>query len=110
MEAHVDEAITSGLGSDQRTTPVQSLAGEDTLPAVPLRSIGAKHPADLSRRNTNITSRNIGVGTDVLAQFTHESYAELANLVVRLALGIEICSSLAAAHLNFMVISFQLGW
>ena len=38
--------------------------------------------------------------TDVLVELPHESNAELADLVVGLALGVEVASSLATAHVD----------
>ena len=38
--------------------------------------------------------------TDVLVELPHEGNAELADLVVGLALGIEVASSLGTAHVD----------
>lgn len=38
--------------------------------------------------------------TDVLVELPHEGNAELADLVVGLALGVEVASSLATAHVD----------
>jgi len=38
--------------------------------------------------------------TNVLAELPHERYAELADLVVGLALGVEVASSLGTAHVQ----------
>ena len=38
--------------------------------------------------------------TDVLAELPHERNAELADLVIRLALGVEVGTTLATAHVQ----------
>jgi len=38
--------------------------------------------------------------TDVLVELPHESYAELADLVVGLALGVEVAATLTAAYVD----------
>jgi len=94
----VYETVASGFRPDQATTPVAALAGQDSLPPVLLRAIGTKHPADLTRRDTDITRRHIGVGANVLVKLPHERDAELSDLVVRLALGVEVRSAFATTH------------
>ncbi len=94
---YVDEAISSGLGSDQRAAPASPLSGQDPLPFVLLCPIGTEQPSDLSRGDTNVSGRDIGVSSNVLVQLAHEGHAEFPDLVVGLALGVKVCSSLATA-------------
>ena len=101
LELTVDKTEASGLGSDQATSPVATLAGKDAFPPVPLCSVGAEHVSDLTRGNTNVTGRNVGVSTNVLVKLAHEGNAELADLVVRLALGVEVGTTLATAHADY---------
>lgn len=97
----VDETVTSGLGTDQRTTPVAALASEDTLPLVADGLVGTEHVTDLAATNTNVTSGNISVGTNVSAQLLHEGVAEATDLVVRLALGVEVGTTLTTTHVHW---------
>ena len=43
--------------------------------------------------------------TDVLVELPHERNAKLADLVVRLALGVEVGTTLATAHIDWISIS-----
>ena len=94
----VDETVTSGLGADQRTTPGEALAGKDTLETVGSLAVGAEHVTDLAATNTDITSGNIGIGTNVLGKLSHESAAEATDLRIGLALGVEVGTTLATTH------------
>lgn len=98
FSTHVDETVTRGLGPDQATSPRSALAGQDTLPAVLLGAVGTEEVANLTPRDTNVTGRYISVGANMLVQLAHESHAELSNLIVRLALGVEVCSTLSTSH------------
>jgi len=97
----VDETVTGGLGTDEGTTPAATLSGEDTLPLVADRLVGTKHVTDLTATNTNVTSGNISVGTNVSAQLLHEGVAEATDLVVRLALGVEVGTTLTTTHVHW---------
>lgn len=96
----VDDTVTGGLGADERTTPAATLTGENTLPLVADLLVLAEHEANLAAGNTDITSGNISVGTDVLAQLGHEGDTEAANLVVGLSLGVEVGSTLTTTHVE----------
>lgn len=84
--------------SDQATTPVQALAGEDTLELVLGGTVGAKHVANLTGARANVTSGDVRVGANVALQLAHEGDAEATDLVVRPALGVEVGTALATAH------------
>jgi hypothetical protein len=87
---YVDETVSGGLGSDQRSTPASTLSGQDTLPLVLGSLICTKHVTNLSSSHTNVSSGDISVGANVLAQLAHEGNAELSDLIVGLALRVEI--------------------
>ena len=95
---HVDKTVASGFGADKPAAPSTTLASQDTLPKVLLGTVSTKHPANLPGRDTNVASRDICVGTNMLVQLAHESDAELADLVVGLALGVKVGTTLATAH------------
>lgn len=106
----VDETVSSGLGPDERSTPASSLAGQDSLPLVAVCAVGAEQPSDLASGDTDIASGNIRVRANVLAQLAHESNTELADLIVRLSLGVEVRSALATANVNCFMTSACLFW
>jgi hypothetical protein len=99
-KTHVYESETSSFWSDQAASPCKTLSSQDTLPFLGLGLVGAEEVTDFAAANTDITSWHIGIGTNVLAQLAHESNAELADLIIRLALGIEICSSLSTTNVH----------
>lgn len=96
----VDDTVAGSLGADEGTAPAAALTGENTLPLVADLLVLAEHEANLAAGNTDITGGNVGVGTDVLAQLGHEANAEATDLVVGLALGVEVGSTLATAHVQ----------
>lgn len=96
----VDNTVASGLGADQRTTPATALTGENTLPLVADLLVLAEHEADLTASDTNVTSGNVSVLTNVLAELGHEGDTETADLVVRLALGVEVGTTLTTTHVQ----------
>lgn len=99
-KTHVDETVTGGLRADQRTTPAATLTGKDTLPLVLLGAVGTEEVTNLTATDTNVTSGNVSVGTNVLVKLAHESNAEPADLVVGLALGVEVGTTLSTAHVK----------
>ena len=58
----------------------------------------AEHEADLAAAHADVAGGNVGVRADVAAELGHEALAEAHDLVVALALGIEVRAALAAAH------------
>lgn len=98
----IDVGVSVLTRSDQATTPGQALAGEDTLELVLLLAVGTEHEADLAATSTNVTSRHVGVGANVTAELAHESDAESADLVVGLALGVEVGTTLATTHHHYL--------
>lgn len=99
-KTHVYETESSGLGSDQRSTPASTLSSQDSLPLVLLSSVCAEQVSNLASSNTDISCWYVGVGTDVLAQLAHEGYTESSDLVVGLALWIEVGSSLTSTNVH----------
>lgn len=87
--------------------------------------VGTEEETDFSSSNSNISSGNIGIGTDVSGEFPHEGLhtiarvgirkgievvldrkkrktyeAETTDLVVGFTLGVEIRSSLSSSHVE----------
>lgn len=89
--------------SDQATTPVQALAGEDALELVLRGAVAAKHVPDLARAGADVTGGDVRVGADVALQLAHEGDAEAADLVVGLALGVKVGTTFATAHHHCIV-------
>ena len=100
-DTYVDETITSGLGSDQASTPGSALASEHAFPFVPLRTIGTKEPSNFATRHANVTGWHISICTNMPAELAHESNAELPDFIVGFALGVEICTALAATNVDW---------
>ncbi len=94
----VNTAVAGGLGPDQAAAPVEALAGQHALEAVADPLVLAEHEADLAPADADVAGGDVGVGTDVSAQLGHEALAEAHDLVVGLALGVEVRTALAAAH------------
>jgi hypothetical protein len=94
----IDETITCGFRSDQATTPASTLSGENTFPSVPLRTICPEQPSNLTTGHTDISRGDIRISANVLVQLPHKSHAKLANLVISLALGVEIGTTFPATH------------
>ena len=56
------------------------------------------HATDFTAADTDVTVRHVGARPDVTKQLGHEGLAETHDLGIGFALGIEIGSSLGAAH------------
>ena len=71
--------------------------------STPVKLVGdalvlAEHVADLAAADADVAGRHVHVGADMAVELGHEALAEAHDLVVALALGIEIGAALAAAH------------
>ena len=86
------------MGRSQRDGKIrQNGPARSRWPAVgPAReAVGGACPTEAVRRDA------LGmVLTNVLVELPHEGNAELADLVVGLALGVEVATSLATAHVD----------
>jgi hypothetical protein len=92
------------------SSPVGTLTGKDTAELVSCSLVGTKHVSDFSSTGTNVSSGDIGVVTNVSGEFGHEGAALLSalpmaecthespDLVVGLALGVKVGSSLSTTH------------
>ena len=58
----------------------------------------AKHKTDLAATHSDVTSRNVSVGSNVTLEFGHEALAEPHHFVVTLPLGIKIRPAFSTAH------------
>ncbi len=96
----VDNTVAGGLGANQTASPVTTLAGQDTLPLVADLAVLAEEEADLAAGNTDVTSGDVSIGANVLAQLGHERDTEATDLLVRLALGVEVGATLGTAHVQ----------
>ncbi len=94
----IDGAVAGGLGTHQAAAEGQALAGEDAGGLVRQLLHHAGHEADLAAAHADIAGRHIGVRAEMAIQLGHQRLAEAHHLAVRLALGIEIGTALAAAH------------
>jgi len=96
----VDSSVTSSFRSNLGSTEVESLTGKDTSELVSHLLVGTEEETDFSSSNSDISSGNIGIGTNVSGEFPHEGEAETTDLVVGLTLGVEIGSSLSSSHVE----------
>ena len=85
----VRQAVAGGLGTSERAAKAQAFARKDARPLVAQALILTKQVSDLAATNTQVTG---GI------QLGHEGLTEMHDLVVGLALGVEVGTSLAAAH------------
>ena len=99
-KAYVDKTEPSSLGSDQAATPCSALTRQTAFPNVFLGLVRAKQPSNLTRRDANISGRNICVSSNMPAELPHEGDAEFADLIVRFAFGIEVRSPFAPTDVH----------
>lgn len=97
---YIDETEASSFWPDQAATPRTALSSQAALPQICLLLVTSEHPANFSRRDTDVSGRDISVGTDVLAQFSHKSNTEFPDLAVGFPLRIKVCATFAAAHVH----------
>ena len=93
----VAQAVTGSFGTSQGTTPLQALAGQNANVLVADTLVLAEHIADFTCASADIASRYVGVSTDMAAQLSHKCLAETHDFSVRLALRVEVRTTLAAA-------------
>ena len=99
LGSEVDEAVTGGLSTRERTAPRQTLAGQDArVEAVLEALVLAEHVADLAATHADVAGGHVGVGADVAGELSHEGLAKTHDLSVGLALGVEVRATLAATH------------
>ncbi len=94
----VDQAVAGGLGAGEGAAEGEALAGQDAGPLVADALVLTEHVGDLTAADAEVAGGNVGVGADVAAELGHEGLAEVHDLVVGLALGVEVGAALAAAH------------
>jgi hypothetical protein len=95
---HVDGAVAGGLGADRAAAVLHALTGQDPGEDVGEPLVLAEHVTDLAGADADIAGRHVGIGPDVAEQFAHERLAETHDLVIGLALGVEVGPPLSAAH------------
>ena len=101
----VDETEAGGLRTDEGSTPAAALAGNDTLPLVLVRLVGTEHVTNFASADTDIAGGDIGELADVAGELAHEGVAEAADLVVRLALGVKVGTTLSTTHVHWEDVS-----
>ena len=98
LRREVHRAVAGRLWPDQRSSPVQSLPGENAGELVAQALVLPEEEADFASADTDVAGRHVGVGADVAVQLGHEALTEPHHLVVALPFRIEIGSTFAAAH------------
>ena len=74
----VNAAVSGCFRPDERSAPVQALAGENAGELIAQSLVLAEHISDFSAADTDVACRNVGVRTDVPAKLRHEALAEIA--------------------------------
>ena len=99
LSGEVAQAVAGSLGTGQRTTKGQALAGEHTaLEAVGQALVLAEQIADLAAADADITGGAVHELADVAVQLGHKALAEAHHFHVALAVGVKVRAALAAAH------------
>ena len=96
--SEVDGTVTGCLRANQRTAPVQALAGQYTGKLVADALVLAKHVANLATAHADVARWHVGIGTNVARKLRHEGLTEAHYLVVGLAFGVEVGTALSASH------------
>jgi hypothetical protein len=94
----INETVSRSLRTNQRSTPIQALAGQHPLERITVFLVRAKQVSDFTSSDANIASGDIRIGADVTGQFTHELSAEFTDFIVGFTLGVKVGAALAAAH------------
>lgn len=94
----VAEAVAGRLGTDEGTAVGEALAGQDARELVTQTLVLSEHEADLAAAHADVARGYVGIRADVLGKLGHEGLAETHDLVIALALGVEVRTALAAAH------------
>jgi len=94
----VDCAITGGFRTNQGAAPVEAFTGQHAGEFVAELLVGAEEETDFTAADADVTGGNVGVRADVAEQFGHESLAEAHHFIITFTLGIEIGTTLTAAH------------
>src|SRR5690606_18474438 len=94
----VDAAVARGLPAHARAAPVDALPGDHAgLLAVRDALVLAEQVADLALPDADVDGRHVDVLAQVPVQLGHEALAEAHDLVLALALGVEVAAALARA-------------
>ena len=78
----VHQAIARGLGASKRAAKREAFARKHAGPFVANALILAEHIGNFAAANAQVARRNVGVGTDVATQLSHERLAEMHDFVV----------------------------
>ena len=94
---HVDEAVARCLGARKAAAVGKPSAREHADVLVADALVLTEEEADLSAAHADVARGNVGILPDVAVKLGHEALAEAHDLVIALALGVEIAAALAAA-------------
>src|SRR2546423_5251009 len=79
---HVNEAVARGLGTNKTAAPAEAFASQNASPDLCLLLVRSKHPTNLTPRDSNVSSWDICIDANVLAQLGHKRGAELADFII----------------------------
>src|SRR5581483_5365637 len=98
LRGKIHAAIARSLRTNQRTAPIQALAGQHAREFILETLVLAEQVPDFAAADPNVSCRYVSIRPDVPEEFGHKTLAESHDFVVALALGIEVGSAFAAAH------------
>jgi len=94
----VHESKSGGLGSDEGPSPTESLSGQHShvfhRQSLPL----SEHVPDLAASDSNVSSGNVRIRSDVFGELEHERLAESKHFSIRLSFGVKVGSSFSSPH------------
>ena len=96
--AKVNTPVACGFGANQAPTELQAFASQYTVKLILKSLVLPEQVTDFTSPNANVTRRHVFVRSNMPKQFGHHRLAKTHHLVVAFSLGVEICSSLSAAH------------
>ena len=92
----IQKAVTCCFCTCKRTAVCKAFSCQNAFIYVSDSLILSIEESDFTSANTDISCRNICICADMTIQLCHKALAECHNFTVRLALGIEIRTALAA--------------
>ena len=82
FQQEVDVAVTRGFRTNQRTAEFAAFSRKGSGKLVSQFLVHAEHETYFAATYTDVTGRNVGLGTDVAPQLQHESLNETHHLCI----------------------------
>mmetsp|Transcript_42752 Transcript_42752/g.100494 ORF Transcript_42752/g.100494 Transcript_42752/m.100494 type:complete len:433 (-) Transcript_42752:141-1439(-) len=98
LPCKVDQAVARGLRPDQRAPVLHVLARQHACELSRELLVHAVHVADLAAPDANVSRWDVDVRSDVPVELGHEGLAKAHDLLIRLALRVEVSAAFASAQ------------